>query len=153
MPKRPSFKGKFSLLSLLNPCGYGVPENRPTPSLEHRKRRAMGQQAVTMVLPSYSPWNIGLGDPAAVPSHQVQAGPPGSTWFLGPPYQGFRSFSEFFFLRDAYCPVCWYLLEGAPLGSTHTHLSFHLGGGKMVLIILIFLSPLLSFYLLFVYFL
>ena len=44
----------------------------------------MGQQAVPMVLPSPSPWAIGLSDPTAVPSHQVQTGPSGSTWVLDP---------------------------------------------------------------------
>ena len=37
---------------------------------------------------SESAWAIRLGDPAAVPSHQVQTGPPGSARFSWSPFRG-----------------------------------------------------------------
>ena len=95
-----------------------------------------------MVLPSPSPWAIRLGDPAAVPSHQVQTGPPGSTWvFLDSLTRALGLYLKSLFevhVAPHAGTSCKGLLRDQLI--LIYHFIFILGGGKMVLIFFFFSS-------------
>ena len=85
-----------------------------------------------------------LDDPAEF-SHQVQSVQLVVPGFLGPPYQGFRSFTIFIisffssYLRDAYCPSVLVPLVWGSFGIIH-HL--HPGPKWSTWKYLVFLDPL-----------